>query len=57
MSKKVQSTFTFGLFLLIIGIVGKFLNWKQADIIMALGIMFELLATLLFIWNKIKNKK
>ncbi len=56
-NKTVQSTFTFGVFLLVIGIVGKLLQWHQADVIIALGIVFELFATLVFIWNKIQNNR
>ncbi len=55
MNKTVQSTFTFGIFLVIIGIIGKFFKWSQAEILLGLGIVFELLATLIFIWNKIKS--
>ncbi|MFD1292444.1 gliding motility protein GldL [Lutibacter holmesii] len=54
-SKKVISIFTFGVFLLIVGAISKFFNWEQANIIMATGLLFELLAILLFIWNKIKK--
>ena len=56
-TKTVSSAFTYGLFLLILGIVGKFLKWKQADIIMAVGLIFELFAILVFIWNKIQQNK
>ena len=55
--KTVKSTFTFGLFLITLGIIGKFFKWGQADTIIALGIVFELYATLVFIWNKIKETK
>lgn len=54
-SKKVISIFTFGIFLLIIGAISKFFKWEQANVIIATGLLFELLATLLFIWNKIKK--
>ncbi len=57
MNKTVKSTFTFGIFLLIIGIVGQFFKWSQANTIIALGILFELFATLVFIWNKIKETR
>ncbi len=57
MNKTVNATFTFGLFLLVLGIVGKFLKWSQADMLIALGILFELFATLVFIWNKIKETR
>ena len=54
-SKKVISIFTFGVFLLIVGAISKIFKWEQANMIMATGLIFELLATLLFIWNKIKK--
>ena len=57
MSKTVNSAFTFGIFLLLLGFLGKFLKWKQADIFLAMGILFELFATLIFIWNKIKETR
>lgn len=57
MNKTVKSTFTFGILLLVIGIIGKFFKWAQADILMAMGILFELFATLVFIWNKIKERR
>lgn len=57
MNKTVNSAFTFGIFLLLLGIAGKFLKWGQADVILAMGILFELFATLVFIWNKIKETK
>lgn len=56
-TKTVSSAFTYGLFLLVLGIVGKFLKWKQADLIMAVGLVFELFAILVFIWNKIQQNK
>ncbi len=56
-TKTVSSAFTYGLFLLVLGIVGKFLKWKQADIIMAVGLLFELFAIIVFIWNKIQQNK
>jgi len=55
MNKTVNSAFTFGIFLLLLGFVGKFLKWQQADTLLAMGILFELFATLVFIWNKIKD--
>lgn len=57
MNKTVNSAFTFGIFLLLLGVVGKFLKWQQADILLAMGILFELFATLVFIWNKIKETR
>jgi len=54
-TKKVISLFTFGIFLIIAGAISKIFKWPQADILMAIGLLFELLAILLFIWNKIKK--
>ena len=48
--------FTFGLFLVAVGAIGKFFDWNQANIIMALGLLFELLSAILYIWNKLRPK-
>lgn len=56
MTNKVVSFFTFGLFLLLVGAISKLLNWSQASLVMAIGLVFELLASLLFAWKKINNK-
>lgn len=55
-SKKVISFFTFGVFLIIAGAILKFTNNPQANLIMAIGLLFELFAALLFIWNKLKKQ-
>jgi hypothetical protein len=55
-TKKVISIFTFGVFLLIAGAIAKLFNAPQANVIMACGLLFELAAGMLFIWNKIKKK-
>jgi hypothetical protein len=47
--------FTFGLFLILTGAVSTFFNWSQSNLLMAIGLVFELLATLLYLWNKIKK--
>lgn len=52
---KVISLFTFGIFLLLVGGISKFFNWSQSNLLIALGLIFELLAALLFMWNKIKK--
>jgi len=54
-SKKVISFFTFGVFLILAGAISKIFDWEQANMVMAVGLLFELMATLLFIWNKIKK--
>ncbi len=56
MANKVVTFFTFGIFLLLTGAVSKVFNWSQANLVMAIGIVFELLAALLFTWKKINNK-
>jgi hypothetical protein len=56
MTNKVVSFFSFGLFLLLVGAVSKFFNWSQANLVMAIGLVFELLAALLFAWKKANNK-
>lgn len=55
MNKTVKSAFTFGILLLTVGVIGKFFKWSQADVLMAMGILFELFATLVFIWIKIQE--
>ncbi|MDP3353923.1 MAG: gliding motility protein GldL [Flavobacteriaceae bacterium] len=55
-SKKVISFFTFGIFLVIAGALLKISKNPQASLILAVGLAFELLAGLLFIWNKIQKK-
>jgi hypothetical protein len=55
-SKKVISFFTFGVFLIIAGAILMMTNNPQANLIIAIGLVFELAASLLFIWNKIQKK-
>ncbi|MFK5957698.1 MAG: hypothetical protein QM495_02395 [Lutibacter sp.] len=54
-TNKIVSIFTFGIFLIIVGVIAKVINWPQANLLFAIGLVFELLAALLFIWKKIKN--
>jgi len=54
-TKQVISLFTFGVFLIIAGAITKITNWPQANLLLAIGLVFELLAALLFIWKKIKK--
>jgi len=54
-TKKIISTFTFGIFLLLAGAISKLFNWSQSDLIMAIGLVFEILALMLFIWGKLKK--
>ncbi|WP_372769041.1 hypothetical protein [Lutibacter sp.] len=53
---KIVSIFTFGIFLLLTGAASKIFNWSQANLVMAIGLVFELLAAMLFAWKKINNK-
>ncbi|MBI9041461.1 hypothetical protein [Lutibacter sp.] len=55
-SKKVISFFTFGVFLIIAGTILKVAKNPQASLILATGLVFELLAALIFIWNKLQKK-
>jgi hypothetical protein len=55
MNKKVISFFSFGFFLIIVGAIGKFLQWNQATIILATGLVFETIAILILAWNKINK--
>jgi hypothetical protein len=54
-SKKVTSFFTFGLFLIVAGAILTITKNPQANLVIAIGLLFELFAGLLFIWNKIKK--
>jgi len=53
---KTISFLTFGIFLLISGVILEIVGNPQANLILAIGLVFELLAALIFIWNKLKNK-
>jgi uncharacterized membrane protein (UPF0136 family) len=50
-----QSALSFGVLLVMIGIVGYYKEWTQAPVFILLGLLFELLAALVYIWNKIKK--
>jgi hypothetical protein len=54
-SKKVISFFTFGAFLIIGGAILKISNNPQGSLILATGLIFQLIALLIFIWNKLKK--
>lgn len=53
--KQVISFFTFGVFLIVAGAIGLLFDWSQSNLIIAIGLVFELLAAILFIWKKIKS--
>ncbi len=57
MNKTAQNSFTFGIFLVGLGLIGHYLGWQQAQIIIILGIVFESFAAMVFIWNKMKGKQ
>lgn len=57
MNKKVIYFFSFGFFLIIIGAIGKIAKWEQATVILAMGLIFEAIAILLFAWNRIKKNE
>ncbi|MDO9138496.1 MAG: hypothetical protein Q7U21_11805 [Lutibacter sp.] len=56
MTNKVVSFFTFGLFLIVAGAISKLFDYSQSNLLMAIGLVFELLAALLFAWQKVNNK-
>ncbi|MBS9766771.1 MAG: hypothetical protein KGV44_04450 [Flavobacteriaceae bacterium] len=56
MKNKIYSFFTFGLFLVAIGIVSSIIfKWQQSNVLIAVGLVFELLAGILYSWQKIKG--
>ena len=55
MINKVTSIFTFGIFLIIVGAILKVMKWPQAEVLLATGLLFELLALILFAYKKIKK--
>lgn len=57
MSKKVISFFSFGFVLIVVGVIGKMLNWGQASVILATGLVFESIAIILLAWDKIKKNE
>ena len=55
MTKKVITLFTFGIFLIIAGAIGKVLHWPHASVLLATGLTFESAAIILFAWNKLRK--
>lgn len=53
---RITQFFTFGLFLVAVGVIGNILDWNQSNIVLALGLLFELLAAMLYIWKKLRPK-
>ena len=56
MSRKIISIFTFGVFLLVAGAVAGLFDSPQSMVLIATGLTFEVLALLIFAWNKIKKR-
>lgn len=56
-TKRVISLFTFGIFLILVGAISKLFNWSQSNLIMAIGLVFEISAGLLFILKKLKKNE
>ena len=52
----INSAFTFGVFLIVVGIAGRFFDWNQANVIFIMGIAFEIFALVLFLYKKNKNR-
>jgi len=52
---KTISFLTFGVFLLVVGAILEIANNPQSNLILAIGLVFEILAALLYIWKKIQN--
>ncbi len=55
MDKKVKASFTFGILLVTVGIIGHYFKWNQAPVVIILGLVFESYAALLYIWKKLKG--
>jgi inner membrane protein involved in colicin E2 resistance len=55
-ANSIVSFFTFGLFLLLAGAISKMFDYSQSNLLMGIGLVFELLAALLFTWKKVNNK-
>jgi len=55
MDNLVKSSFTFGVLLVVVGLIGNYFEWKQAPILLLLGIVFESFAAMAFIWKKMRK--
>jgi hypothetical protein len=51
----LDTSFTFGIFLVIVGLAGRFFGWNQANVIFLMGVAFELLALGVFLYRKFKK--
>lgn len=48
------TAFTFGIFLIIAGLVGRFFDFKQSNTIFLTGVAFELVALTTYLYRKYK---
>ncbi|MFD1315453.1 hypothetical protein [Namhaeicola litoreus] len=53
--KLIFSFLSYGVFLIIIGLLGYFFEWRNATIFLGLGFVFELMALILFAWKKVRK--
>lgn len=51
----IISAFTFGILLLVLGIIGRFVGWGQANTLFIMGVLFELAAFALHMYDKRNN--
>lgn len=51
----MNSAFTYGILLIIIGILGRYFDWKQANTVFIMGVLFEVAALSIYIYNKYKK--
>jgi len=50
----LNTAFTFGIFLIIAGLVGRFFDFNQANTIFLMGVSFELVALGTYLYRKYK---
>jgi len=48
------TAFTFGIFLIIVGLIGRFFDLKQSNTIFLTGVAFELIAVGTYLYRKYK---
>jgi hypothetical protein len=51
----INSAFTFGILLIILGLLGRKWEWKQADTLFMMGVIFELTALVSYLIQKFKK--
>ena len=54
--KLFRSTLTFGVVLVILGIILHFQGNSQSVIVILTGLVFEFLSAMIYIWDKLKKK-